>query len=346
MYKPNVDYIIKQLITICNIPSPSGNTGKVTAYLEAELDNLGMRTTLSNKGTLIATLTGTNSKIHRTVAVHVDTLGAMVKEIKQNGRLRLSPIGSYGWGSVEGETCFIETHSSTIFTGTILNTHASAHVYKDYIEQKRNEENMEVRLDEKAVNSKDVRSLGIEVGDFVSFEPRTRVSQSGFVCSRHLDDKAGVAILLEVIRYFKEQAITLPYTTNFIFSNNEEVGYGGNSSISPETKEFLAIDMGAIGEGQATDEFCVSICAKDSLGPYHYELRKKLVDLALANKTHFKVDIYPDYFSDATSALRAGYDIVHGLIGPGIDASHGYERTHKEALYNTAWLLLSYLGSK
>jgi putative aminopeptidase FrvX len=138
----------------------------------------------------------------------------------------------------------------------------------------------------------------------------------------------------------------LPYTVNFIFSNNEEIGYGGNSGISPETKEYLVVDMGAIGEGQTTDEFCVSICAKDSSGPYNFEFRKKLIDLANYNNIYYQVDIYPQYGSDASSALRAGYDIVHGLIGPGIDASHGHERTHKEALDNTARLLLNYLVSE
>jgi len=340
---PDSDYIIGELRTLCNIPSPSGNTAKVMAYLIQKLEEYKVGYKVTNKGAVIATIEGTDNSTHRTVAAHVDTLGAMVKEIKANARLKLTQIGGYSWNSIEGETCFVETQEGAVYTGTILNTHASVHVFEDHAKQERNADNIEVRLDEKASDSEGIHGLGIGVGDFVSFDPRIRISNSGFINSRHLDDKASAAILLGVIKELKENNLKLPYTVNFLFSNNEEIGYGGNASISPETREYLVVDMGAIGEGQTTDEFCVSICAKDSSGPYNYDLRKKLVKLARDNKISYKVDIYPHYGSDASSALRAGFDIVHGLIGPGIDASHGRERTHKDALDNTSKLLWHYL---
>lgn len=346
MNQVNLDYIVNHLTQLCKIPSPSGNTQKAVDYLKQELDQLGIAHSYTNKGALIATIPGEETKIHRHIAAHVDTLGAMVKEIKPNGRLKLTKIGGYNWNSVEGALCTIETSAGATYSGTILNTHSSAHVYEDHAKQERKDENMELRIDEKVKNMDDVVALGIAVGDFVAFDARTRVTESGFINSRHLDDKASVAIILGVLKSIKENNLSLPYTTNLMFSNNEEIGYGGNASITPETKEYLVVDMGAIGEGQTTDEFCVSICAKDSSGPYHYGLRQKLVQLAQKNKIYYQVDIYPQYGSDASSALRAGFDIVHGLIGPGIDASHGHERTHREALSNTGELLLHYLLSQ
>ncbi|MDA8443348.1 MAG: M42 family metallopeptidase [Peptococcaceae bacterium] len=339
----DLQYITTQVLALCQIPSPSGNVGQAMTYLAGELDKLGVTHAFGSKGTLLASLPGVDSSVHRTVTAHVDTLGAMVKEIKSNGRLVLTQIGGYNWQSVEGELCLVETMGGQTYTGTLLNTHASAHVFADHAQQERKAENMELRLDERAADAEAVRSLGIEVGDFVSFAAGTRLTSSGFINSRHLDDKASVAILLGVIKAIQRNELTLPYQVNFIFSNNEELGYGGNSSITPQTKEYLAVDMGAIGEGQATDEFCVSICAKDSSGPYNYELRKRLVNLAQAHGIYYRIDTYPHYGSDAGAALRAGHDIMHGLIGPGIDASHSHERTHQEALDNTARLLMYYL---
>jgi len=342
----NLDTMVNHLTQLCAIPSPSGNTQKAVDYLTRALDSLEIAYKVTNKGAVIATLPGQETKIHRHITAHVDTLGAMVKEIKSNGRLKLSKVGGYNWNSVEGALCYIETSAGRIYSGTILNTHSSCHVYEDHTKQERKDENMELRIDEKVKNPEEVVALGISVGDFISFDARTRVSESGFINSRHLDDKASVAVLLGVLKHLKDHKLSLPYTTNLMFSNNEEIGYGGNASIAPETKEYLVVDMGAIGEGQTTDEFCVSICAKDSSGPYHLGLRQKLVRLAQENNLYYQVDIYPYYGSDASSALRAGFDIVHGLIGPGIDASHGHERTHKEALSNTADLLLHYLLSE
>ncbi|UTE75137.1 M42 family metallopeptidase [Rossellomorea marisflavi] len=334
--------LIKQLV---EIPSPSGNTQEIIRFVEDELGDLGLEMKRNHKGALLVTIPGEDQSRQRMLTAHVDALGAMVKEVKGNGRLRLSMIGGFRWNAVEGENCKIETSSGKIYTGTILMHQTSVHVYKDAGEAKRDEVNIEVRIDEKVRNDEEVRALGIEVGDFVSFDPRAEITDSGFIKSRHLDDKASVAMLMKLIRHIRSEGITLPYTTHFLISNNEEIGYGGNSNIPAETVEYLAVDMGAIGDGQSTDEYTVSICAKDSSGPYHYGLRKHLVRLAEENGLEYKVDIYPYYGSDASAAIRAGFDIVHGLIGAGIDSSHAYERTHESSILHTETLLWHYVRS-
>lgn len=345
MAYPNLDETMKLIVDLVSIPSPSGNTYKVITFAEKFLAELEIETKRNRKGGLIATILGKDSSRHRILTAHVDTLGAMVKEIKANGRLRIDLIGGFKYNSIEGEYCQIETNSGKTYTGTILMHQTSVHVYKDAGKLERNQENMEVRIDEKVHNAEDVRKLGINVGDFISFNPRAEITESGFLKSRHLDDKASVGILLQLIKHIKKEGITLPCTTHFLISNNEEIGYGGNSNIPPETVEYLAVDMGAIGDGQATDEYTVSICVKDSSGPYHYDFRKKLVQLAEENQIEYKLDIYPYYGSDASAAIRSGHDIIHGLIGPGIDSSHAFERTHQESIENTIKLLYHYLQS-
>lgn len=332
--------LIKELVSI---PSPSGHTDDVITYVEQFLHQTGITTKRNRKGGLIATIPGKDTENHRMLTAHVDTLGAIVKEVKPSGRLKIDLIGGFTYNSIEGEYCQIETSSGKKYTGTILMHQTSVHVYKNAAKLERNQENIEIRLDEVVNNKDDVRKLGIQVGDFVSFDPRVEITNSGFIKSRHLDDKASVAILLQLIKQIKVEQIELPHTTHFLISNNEEIGYGGNSNIPEQTIEYLAVDMGAIGDGQSSDEFTVSICVKDASGPYHYELRKNLVQLAAENKIPYKLDIYPYYGSDASAAIRAGHDIVHGLIGPGIDASHAYERTHQSSIENTTKLLFHYL---
>ncbi|MGA9227040.1 MAG: M42 family metallopeptidase [Mesobacillus sp.] len=346
MTYPNTEETLNLLRALVSIPSPSGNTNEVITYVENFLKELKVETKRNRKGGLIATLPGKDQQNHRMLTAHVDTLGAIVKEIKPSGRLKLDLIGGFNFNSIEGEYCEIETSSGKKFTGTILMHQTSVHVYKDAGKAERNQDNMEVRLDEKVNNANDVRALGIEVGDFISFDPRVQILSSGFIKSRHLDDKASVAILLQLIKQVKKEAIELPYTTHFLISNNEEIGYGGNSNIPPETVEYLAVDMGAMGDGQSTDEYTVSICVKDASGPYHYELRKRLTQLAIDNQIGYKLDIYPYYGSDASAAIRSGNDIIHGLIGPGIDSSHAFERTHKDSIGNTAKLLYHYVQSE
>ncbi|HZH63225.1 MAG TPA: M42 family metallopeptidase [Metabacillus sp.] len=336
-------HLIKKLV---EIPSPSGNTDKVISFVESYLKEFHVKMKRNHKGGLLVTLPGSNNSQHRMLTAHVDTLGAIVKDIKTNGRIMIDLIGGFNYNSIEGEYCQIETLTGQIYTGTILMHQTSVHVYKDAGKLERNQKNIEVRIDERVHNAQDVRELGIEVGDFISFNPRVEITPSGFIKSRHLDDKASVALLLQLIKKITTEPLELPYTTHFLISNNEEIGYGGNSNIPNETVEYLAVDMGAIGDGQTTDEYTVSICAKDSSGPYHYGLRKKLIELAEQNDIQYKVDIYPYYGSDASVAIRSGHDLVHGLIGPGIDASHAFERTHTASLENTAKLLYYYVQSE
>ncbi|MCM3738335.1 M42 family metallopeptidase [Bacillus cytotoxicus] len=335
--------LIKQLVSI---PSPSGNTNTIIRFIEEYVKEWNVETKRNNKGGLIITLKGEDDTKQRLLTAHVDTLGAMIKEMKADGRLRLSMIGGFRWNAVEGEYCKIETARGKTYTGTILIHQTSVHVYKNAGEAKRDEQNIEVRIDERVSSPEEVRELGIEVGDFVSFDPRVQMTDSGYIKSRHLDDKASVAILLQLIKRLQDENVKLPYTTHFLISNNEEIGYGGNSNIPEETVEYLAVDMGALGDGQASDEYTVSICAKDSSGPYHYAMRKHLVELAKANNIEYKVDIYPFYGSDASAAIRAGADVKHGLIGPGIDASHAYERTHETSIAHTEALVYAYVQSE
>jgi putative aminopeptidase FrvX len=343
---PNTIETVELIAKLTSIPSPTGNTNEAISFVERFLNNIDVQTKITKKGGLLATLKGKDTSKSRLLTAHVDTLGAMVKEIKNNGRLKIDLIGGFKYNSIEGEYCQIEAISGKKYTGTILLHQTSVHVYKDADKIERNQENMEVRIDEKVHNAEDVKRLGIEIGDFISFEPRVELTESGFIKSRHLDDKASVGILLQLIKQIKEENLPLPHTTYFLISNNEEIGYGGNSNIPPETVEYLAVDMGAIGDGQASDEYTVSICVKDASGPYHYGLRKKLTKLAIDHNIPYKLDIYPYYGSDASAAIRSGHDIVHGLIGPGIDASHAYERTHRDSIENTAKLLYHYVQSE
>ncbi|MDQ0217340.1 putative aminopeptidase FrvX [Peribacillus cavernae] len=341
----NEKEIVSYIKELVSIPSPSGYTETAISYVASFMEKKGVSYQITNKGALLVSIKGNDDSKHRLLTAHVDTLGSMVKEIKSNGRLRLTMIGGFRWNSVEGEYCKIHTASGKVYTGTILINQTSVHVYKNAGDAKRDETTIEVRVDESVKSKEETEALGVSIGDFVSFEPRVEETESGFLKSRHLDDKASVGILLHLVDMIQKGNIQLNYTTHFLISNNEEIGYGGNSNIPDETVEYIAVDMGAIGEGQATDEFSVSICAKDSSGPYHYKLRQHLVSLAKENNVDYRVDIYPYYGSDASAAIRAGHDVVHGLIGPGIDASHAFERTHITSLKHTADLLLHYLES-
>ncbi|HHX01349.1 MAG TPA: M42 family metallopeptidase [Firmicutes bacterium] len=336
--------IIEVISDLVKTPSPSGFTDRVISQIEAYLNELGLPSWRNRKGGLLTALPGQDSSKQRMITAHLDTLGAMVKEVKSDGRLKLSLIGGSRWNHLEGEYCQIFS-ADQVYTGTILMHQTSVHVYKDAGTAERNSDNMEVRLDEKVESADDVKKLGISVGDFVAFDPRTVITPGGFIKSRHLDDKASAGILLYMIKVIKENNVSLPHTTHILFSNHEEVGYGGNSNVPAEVVEYLAVDMGAIGDGQASDEYSVCICAMDSTGPYNHHLRQRLVELAKAHDLSYKVDIYPNYGSDASAALRAGHDLIHGLIGPGIDASHAFERTHVDAITNTAKLIYYYLLS-
>ena len=337
--------ILQTIKTLTEINSPSGNAEKAIQYVKQTVEDIGYSTELTNKGALIINVAGDNQEQQRCITAHVDTLGAMVKEIKEDGRLAIDLIGGFHFNAIEGEYCEIQTEAGDIYTGTICLHETSVHVYKNNHKVPRDIEHMEIRIDEKTNSIQDTKDLGIDVGDFVSFDPRTEITQSGFIKSRHLDDKASVAMIIELLKKIKEEKIRLPHTTQFYISNNEEIGYGANASLSENIVDFIALDMGALGDGQSSDEYTVSICAKDSSGPYHKELRSQLVQLCKMNGIPYKVDIYPYYTSDATTALRAGADIRHGLFGAGIESSHALERTHIESIEATQNLLYAYCMS-
>lgn len=342
----NVDmiYAIDRLVEILKTPSPTGNTKAAMDIIKKEFDDLKVKTHQTKKGALIATIEGENDRIHKTLSAHIDTLGAMVKEIKGNGRLKITQIGGYSWNTVEGEYCVVEASNGRKYSGTIVTTKASTHIHGGETSKlERNENSMEIRLDEKIGTAEEIKKLGISVGDFVFLDPRTTVTESGFIKSRHLDDKAGVAAILTIAKYFKDNGIKPKYTTHFFISNYEEVGHGASASIPEKTVEFIAIDMAAPGDGQTSDEYSVTICAKDSSGPYDLELKNRLVNIAENNDINYKIDIYPFYGSDASAAMRAGWEFKHGLIGPGVDASHSHERTHRDAIENTVKLAIKYL---
>lgn len=334
--------IFETISQLTQINSPSGNAQKAIDYVASHAQKLGYQTEITNKGALIITVNGIHEQQQRCITAHVDTLGAMVKEIKEDGRLALSLIGGFHFNAIEGEYCEVETSNGQTYTGTICMHETSVHVYRNNNEIPRDAEHMEIRLDEKVNSQAETENLGIAVGDFVSFDPRTVVTQSGYIKSRHLDDKASVAMIMELLEKLKADNTTLPHTTQFYISNNEEIGYGANASIDDQIVEYIAFDMGALGDGQTSDEYTVSICAKDSSGPYHKALREHLINLCKINDIPYKVDIYPYYNSDASAALRAGANIRHGLFGAGIESSHAMERTHIESLEATAQLLYAY----
>lgn len=335
---------IQELITLLNIKSPTGDTENGIRYCETIFQEIGLTTKRSLKGALIATLKGTNDASAFTLSAHVDTLAAMVKDITPQGTLKLTQIGGYAWTTIEGEHVEIDTLDQKTYSGTVLSTVASSHVHGAKTNATvRDETTLEVRIDEKVHSRKDTEALGINIGDFVNFDPRTKVTDSGFIKSRHLDDKACVINLFEIARHFKKQPIE--NTLNFFISNYEEVGHGASAAIPSNTKEFIALDMAAPGQGQASDEYSVTICVKDSSGPYDFKMKQQLVETAKKHQLPYKLDIYPFYGSDGSAAWRAGYDFPVALIGPGVDASHSFERTHIEAIDATTQLAIHYLES-
>jgi putative aminopeptidase FrvX len=347
---PGVDgkYMIEATADLCRIPSPSGYTAEAIAYVERELTKLDVELWRTVKGSLVAKLPAAKDaeKDGRVLSAHVDTLGAMVKEIKGNGRLKLTQIGGYDWSTIEGEYCLVHTAKNVEISGTILTQKASTHVHgRAVTEQKRDEQSIEVRLDENVSSADAAKALGVEVGDYVSFDPRTTITDSGYIKSRHLDDKACVAILLGTAKAIKEAKLKLATPAYLYISVFEEVGHGTSAGLPEGVTEVIAVDMAAVGEGQTSDELATTVCVKNSSGPYDYDLSRRLIDLAKANQIDCRVDIYSYYASDVSQALRAGYDVRGALIGPGVDASHSYERLHQRSLEESAKLLLAYILS-
>ena len=348
MSLPSIDesLLLRFLVDLLKTPSPTGFSEDAIALTERVFRAIpGVNTARTRKGALLVTLEGELSSAPRALAAHVDTLGVMVKAIKPSGRLALTRIGGYVWNTIEGEGCTVFTREGRRIRGSILVTTASSHVHGEKTaESKRSDETMEMRLDEKVTTASETRALGIEVGDFIAIDPRVELT-NGFVRSRHLDDKAGVACLVEAVRSLRTAGLKPKQTTHFFISNFEEVGHGASNGLPDEITELVVVDMAAIGDGQNSDEFHATLCVKDSSGPYHHGLSNHLRRLANENAIPYKLDIYPHYGSDGSAFWRAGGDAAVALIGPGVDASHNYERTHVESLVATTNWVLAYLLS-
>ena len=331
----------KLLEQIISIDSPTGYCTKVINYLETVVKELGFNYTKNQKGNLIVSVEG-KSDYTIGLSAHVDTLGLMVRSINSDGTLKFTTLGGPLLNTYNAEYCKIYTREGKVYTGTILSTSPAVHVFPDSRSKDLKEDTMCVRLDEVVYSRSDTQKLGIQTGDIIAIDPKFEITPSGYVKTRFLDDKASAFLLLELLRYLKEQNITPENNLKLIFSTYEEVGFG--ASNIPNINEMLAVDMGCIGLDLNCTEEQVSICAKDSGGPYDYDMTSKLIELAKANNISYAVDIYPFYSSDATASLRAGNDIKAALIGTGVAASHGMERTHKHGLENTFNLILSYLN--
>ncbi|WP_308634210.1 M42 family metallopeptidase [Paenibacillus silvisoli] len=344
--QPNLDrnYIHRLLELLLTTPSPSGFCMTIMRIIQEEAAKLGYALEITPKGNGIITIPGADHRDDEVIALtaHVDTLGAMVRSIKGSGTLRFTPIGGYSMHTVESEYCLIHTRDGRTYDGTVLTTKPSVHVYSDVRELKRDEANMEIRIDEHVTSKEDVQKLGIAPGDFISWDARPKFFPNGYIKSRHLDDKASVAAIFGLLEWLKREGKSPLRTVKIIISTYEEVGHG-SSHIPADITEMIAVDMGAIGDDLSTTERVVSICAKDSSGPYDYGMTTKLIELAKRENIPYAIDIYPHYGSDASAALRGGSNIKAALIGPGVHASHSMERTHSDAVLGTAALLAAYI---
>lgn len=336
------NYIIEQTKNILSIDSPSGYTNDVITYLSHEYETLGYEPIITRKGGLLVKLYDAHDNNALLWSAHADTLGGMVTTIKGNGNLKILPIGGMNPINGETETCRIITKFNGIYEGTLQINNASIHVNDNYRDTARTYSNMEVVVDEMTTSASETKALGIQAGDFVCFDPNTIVTKSGFIKSRFLDDKLSVGILLGYAKYLKEENIVPSRSIYHYITVYEEVGHGCSASIPSDVTEIISVDMGCVGDGLECREWQVSICAKDSRSPYNYDVVKGLMQVAIDHKLDYAVDVYPHYGSDADAALFAGNDVRHGLIGPGVYASHGYERSHKLGVWNTFALMVGY----
>mgnify|MGYP003293842589 CR=1 FL=1 len=346
--KAYADFAWEQTAALLTIDSPSGFTAKAAAWVKEAFENLGFAASITVKGGVIVDLGGEDAADGLLLEAHADTLGAMVAQIKGSGRLKLTALGGIDGGmnpnNAEAENVRVYTRDGKVFDGTCQLCNASVHVNGDYSGAKRSWDTVEIVLDEDVNSAADARKLGLEVGDIVCFDPRTRRTASGYLKSRFLDDKLSVGILLGFAKYLADNNIVPGRKTYAHITVYEEVGHGGSASVPAGVTEAISVDMGCVGDGLQCTEKQVSICAKDSGGPYSYEVVGKLIAAAKKTEADYAVDIYPYYGSDVGAMWRAGHDVPGALIGPGVHASHGMERTHADALMATVELILMYLG--
>lgn len=343
MKEEYTDFAMQKSVELLAVDSPTGYTSEAAEFVVKEFSALGFKAQKTVKGGIIVDIGGPDTPEGSVLfAAHTDTLGGMVAEIKNNGRLRITNIGGLNANNTETENCRIITKFSGTYEGTLQLINASVHVNPEYSKESRNFDSVEVVVDEPVFSKEDVDALGINVGDIVCFDPRTRITASGYIKSRFLDDKLSVGILMGLAKIIRDEKPELKRHVYFYITVYEEVGHGASGSIPENVSEIVSVDMGCIGEGLQCNEHQVSICAKDSGGPYSYDITKALIEAAISADADYAVDIYPFYGSDVEATLRSGHDIQHGLIGPGVYASHGYERSHKDAVRNTLKLLKAY----
>ncbi len=339
------DSCVRRAVELLAIDSPSGYTRQAAEHVMGAYEAMGLHPEMTRKGGVMVCLNPeAPAEDGLLLEAHLDTLGAMVSEISGSGRLHLTSLGGMQPNNGEAENVRIVTRSGKIYTGTFQLKNASTHVNGEYASTKREYKTMEVVIDEEVSSREDVEKLGIMTGDVVCFDPRTVVTPSGYIKSRFLDDKLSAAILLELAAQVASGEIKPKRRVWEHITVFEEVGHGGSASVPEGVAEALSVDMGCVGDGLSCDERQVSICAKDSGGPYHYEVVSALIEAARRGGADFAVDVYPYYGSDVEATLRAGYDLRHGLIGPGVYASHGYERSHRKGVCNTLLLLDAYLA--
>ena len=341
--KTYADFAWEQTAALLAVDSPSGFTAMAAKWVQEAFSKLGFSAVITRKGGVIIDLGGREENDGLLLEAHADTLGAMVAEIKGSGCLRLTSLGGMRPENAETENVRVYTRGDKVIEGTCQLHNPSIHVNGSYGDAKRSWDSMEIVLDEDVTSAADARKLGIEVGDIVCFDPRTRRTASGYLKSRFLDDKLSVGILLGFAKYLADNGIVPQRRTWVHVTVYEEVGHGGSASVPAGITEAISVDMGCVGDGLQCTEKQVSICAKDSGGPYSYEVVGKLIEAAKKTEADYAVDVYPFYGSDVEATLRSGVDIRHGLIGAGVFASHGYERSHIDGVFNTLKVLCGYL---
>ena len=337
------DFAAEQATKLLSIDSPSGYTEKAAQWVLEAFQALGCEAHITTKGGVLACLGGEDAEHALMLEAHTDTLGGMVAQIKPDGRLRITALGGMQAQNGEAENVRVYTRDGRVYEGTLQLINASVHVNGDYAKTQRSFDTTEVVLDEDVKNRTDVEKLGIMNGDIVCFDPRTHVTASGYIKSRFLDDKLSVGILLGLAKYIHDTGIVPQRRVYAHITVYEEVGHGGAASLPQGVTDTISVDMGCVGEGLDCTERQVSICCKDSGGPYSYSLVSELIDAAKKEGADFAVDVYPHYGSDVEATLSAGYDIRHGLIGAGVYASHGYERSHIDGVMNTLKVLKGFL---
>ncbi|MCR5347054.1 MAG: M42 family metallopeptidase [Fretibacterium sp.] len=339
------DRVIQLTLELLAVPSVSGDCERVLKRVESELASCGLPCTRTHKGAVIAVWEGQDNQRQRVVTAHVDTLGAVVRYIRKNGRLRLYPIGGFDWRSFEGENCTVHTLDGQEYRGTLLPDKAARHAFPPEAHNEAHTlDNVEVRLDVLTDSRESTEALGIHPGDIVSFDPRSEVTDTGFIKSRFLDDKLGAALVLTAVKVLKEKGTALPNTTHFYFSNYEEIGHG-TPAIPPAAAEIAAIDIGVVSEGCSSSEHAATILSRDGIMPYDRDGVRRLKALAEAENIPYRIDAYQNYGSDASTCVRSGKDIRALCFGPAAEATHNYERTHRDSVKASLQLLEAYLLS-